>query len=130
MFYLTNFNVYLLNKKFWYAWRNSIIRKKNYQPFHMEYWLRYIEKKYPDSNMQNYYNHVKCKIGNALRIMTGMEKNIAPKTIFYWISINSLIVVIQYFLMQKTTPNFKIGKKKMNFVLPSLIHYSKTYLGH
>ena len=40
----------------------------------MEYWLRYIEKKYPDSNMQNYYNHVKCKIGNALRIMTGMEK--------------------------------------------------------
>ena len=87
-------------------------------------------KKYPDSNMQNYYNHVKCKIGNALRIMTGMEKNIAPKTIFYWISINSLIVVIQYFLMQKTTPNFKIGKKKMNFVLPSLIHYSKTYLGH
>ena len=24
--------------------------------------------------MQNYYNHVKCKIGNALRIMTGMEK--------------------------------------------------------
>ena len=49
----------------------------------MEYWLRYIEKKYPDSNMQNYYNHVKCKIGNALRIMTGMEKNIAPKAIFY-----------------------------------------------
>ena len=48
----------------------------------MEYWLRYLEKKYPDSNMQNYYNHVECKIGNALRIMTGMEKISRQKQYF------------------------------------------------
>ena len=129
MFYLTNFNVYLWTRNFDMPGATRSFVKKLSTISHgvlvKIYW-----KKYPDSNMQNYYNHVKCKIGNALRIMTGMEKNIAPKTIFYWISINSLIVVIQYFLMQKTTPNFKIGKKKMNFVLPSLIHYSKTYLGH
>ena len=129
MFYLTNFNVYLWTRNFDMPGATRSFVKKLSTISHgvlvKIYW-----KKYPDSNMQNYYNHVKCKIGNALRIMTGMEKNIAPKTIFYWISINSLIVVIQYFLMQKTTPNFKIGKKKMNFVSPSLIHYSKTYLGH
>ena len=85
---------------------------------------------YPDSNMQNYYNHVKCKIGNALRIMTGMEKISRQKQYFTELVSTHCLLLYILFLCKKLHQISKLERKKIGFVLPSLIHYSKTYLGH